>query len=102
MKQKNDKCYCDQIFTVIMFNSGPFHATGVFLLPLENVRKPLVFWSFREVQKESSGMNYVKRLLILKSECNFSDNKNNNGGVIERLSILRNNLGHVRMRQVSH
>ena len=43
MKQKNDKCYCDQIFTVIMFNSGPFHATGVFLLPLENVRKPLEF-----------------------------------------------------------
>ena len=38
MKQKNDKCYCDQIFTVIMFNSGLFHATGVFLLPLENVK----------------------------------------------------------------
>lgn len=75
-------------------------------MPLVSFYYPLKtsenLWSFREVQKESSGMNYVKRLLILKSECNFSDNKNNNGGVIERLSILRNDVGHVRMRQVSH
>ena len=36
---------------------NPFHATG--LLPLENVRKPEVFWYFQGVQKETSGMKWV-------------------------------------------
>ena len=36
---------------------NPFHATG--LLPLENVRKPEVFWCFQGVQKETSGMKWV-------------------------------------------
>ena len=43
---------------------NPFHATGLFLHPPENIRKPLVFWCFQGVQKETSGLKWVNLITV--------------------------------------
>ena len=45
-----------------------FHATGLFLYLLKKIRKPLVFWCFREYRKRPVVRNLLK-IIFLKSSC---------------------------------
>ena len=42
----------------------PFHATGLFQYPPENIRKPMVFWCFQRVSKETNAMIWVNVILL--------------------------------------
>ena len=44
-------------------NAGLVHATSLFMYPLRNMRRPLVFLCFQEVSKETSGMKRVNKFL---------------------------------------
>ena len=43
-----------------------FHATGLFRYPLKTSEK-LVFWCFQWLSKETSGMNWVKKIEVYES-----------------------------------